>query len=362
MIFNITDAAAEDYKLNIDNMVQDVDNTLLSRTDINTLIGEDGIDMMKLNHRNHASFISVVLFLKRYSVLVETLPWVYRAYHSNGFSYNYFPVVIAEWVNKVKRYLKPENAEAIVELYRYIMDLHDETIKLSENIKPVIYNIEEQWKEIAELFFNALTDGDTYLCTDIAINSCHNEDDITNFYLNVVQPALYRIGELWETGKITAADEHLSTAIVMRVAVYLSNRHKPVINKDKRIIVLCSPGEYHQVGGMIVANCFEIKGWDVHFLSDSLPPGDIMKHIIIYKPHILAISVTMLFNITAVSGLIQRINKSDLRERMKILVGGQAFNLFPDLPAFIGADAYAANCLIAVETGERLRESIDNLF
>jgi len=41
---------------------------------------------------------------------------------------------------------------------------------------------------------------------------------------------------------------------------------------------------------------------------------------------------------------------------MKILAGGQAFKLFPDLPEKLGADAYAGDCIDAVMTGNNLND------
>lgn len=104
----------------------------------------------------------------------------------------------------------------------------------------------------------------------------------------------------------------------------------------------------------MVANCFEMDGWTVNFLADSVPSRDTMQHIAAFKPHLLALSVTMPYNITPMIELIKRIKAGGYYEGMKILAGGQAFKLFHDLPGILGVDGYAEDCNGAVIEGRRL--------
>jgi len=47
------------------------------------------------NHLNHARFMANVFRFNAYTLLVKTVIWVYRSYHSHGFSFDYFPVELA---------------------------------------------------------------------------------------------------------------------------------------------------------------------------------------------------------------------------------------------------------------------------
>jgi len=346
--------AAKDYEFNKSKLITYVDNNIISRADFTALAGEDGLDMMKINHMNHASFMSAVFLLNRFSLLEATLPWVYRAYHNHGFSYEYFPIELNAWIEAVRIILKPVNAVPIINVYKWMLNNHEKIIESSKMAVKQEQLIDYRWKNICELFLKSLLAGDTYKCSEIAHSFCKNESDIKDFYLNVAQPSLYRIGDLWESGEISAAVEHLATAIVTRTISQLSFLYAPVINRDKRVMVLCVSGEYHQLGALMVANCFEIAGWSVNFLADSMPFHDTMQHIAAFKPHLLALSVTMPYNITPMIELIKKIKSGGYNEGMKILAGGQAFKLFPDLPEKLGADAYAVDCIDAVITGNNL--------
>ena len=107
-------------------------------------------------------------------------------------------------------------------------------------------------------------------------------------YLNVAQPALYRIGDLRESDEINVSVEHLATAIVGRTISQLSFLYRQSADQSRRVMVSCISGEYY--------------------------------------------------------------------DTMKILAGGQAFKLFPDLPEILGADEYAADFIDAVIAGRRLLE------
>jgi methanogenic corrinoid protein MtbC1 len=353
---SVTAAAARDYGLNINNLIIQVDNAMIARRDISALVGEDGMDMMKINHMNHSAFMSAVFLLNRFSLLEVTLPWVYRAYHNHGFSYDYFLIELNAWIEAVRMNLQPENAESIIKIYEWMLKNHEKIIELSLTAVKQEYIIDYRWTDTYELFFKSLLNGETYKYSEIAHNSCRVERDLKDFYLNVLQPSLYRIGDLWESGEISAAVEHLATAIVTRTISHLSFLYMPVASRDKRVMVLSVSGEYHQLGALMVANCFEMDKWNVNFLADSMPFRDTMQHIASFKPHLLALSVTMPYNITSMIELIKKIKSGGYNEGMKILAGGQAFKLFPDLPEKLGADAYAIDCIDAVTAGNNLTE------
>lgn len=336
--------AAEDYENNIDLMIKYVDEYMLSRKDILAVVGVEGIEMMKINHRNHAAFMSIVFSLNRFELLETALPWVYRAYHNQGFSYAYFVIAMKAWINAGEKYLQPENLARIKNVYMSIIDRHEDTVVRSREKIPGKYEIEDRWLGVYNDFYGALRNGNTFECVKIASDVCTSSRDLAGFYCNVAQPSLYRVGELWEWGEISVADEHLATAIVSLVISQLAILIHPIFGEEKKAMVMSVTGEHHQVGAWMVAHCLENDGWNVHFLGDSVPLRDVMLHLTSFRPHLLAVSVTMVYNISAMKNLIQRIKSSGYFEGMKILAGGRAFSLFPDIPATMGADGYVKSC------------------
>ena len=147
--------------------------------------------------------------------------------------------------------------------------------------------------------------------------------DLRTIYQDLVQRSLYEVGSLWERGRVSVATEHLATAITES----LLNLVYPRLFSQPRLghaaVVTCTANEYHQIGGKMVADLFELNGWRGHFLGANTPVRDLLSLIDEKRPAVVALSVTVY------SGLDSLLNAAtEIRTRfptLPILVGGQAF-------------------------------------
>lgn len=113
-------------------LVEFVDKALTARPDIYELIGNNALKMMYDNHKNHINFMINVFKFNDYEMLVSMIPWVYKAYKSHGFSYDYFPIELTAWQSATKNYLKPEDADEINNVYKWMIEKHNRMIELSQ--------------------------------------------------------------------------------------------------------------------------------------------------------------------------------------------------------------------------------------
>ncbi len=121
-----------------DRIASLVNENMLSRDDINDLIGgEKNIQMMKDNHNNHLRFIISILRTPNPDVLTDTIRWVFRSYKSRGFHSNYWAAQISTWIAIFKQQLTPKAFSEIYPLYEWLSvnipsfsDLSDNEIKL----------------------------------------------------------------------------------------------------------------------------------------------------------------------------------------------------------------------------------------
>jgi methanogenic corrinoid protein MtbC1 len=109
-----------------------------------------------------------------------------------------------------------------------------------------------------------------------------------------------------------------------------------------KILLTGVEGELHNIGAVMVGDLLESSGWQVRFLGSNLPDTAILAAVRDEHPSHVGISATMLFNVPAVRRLIGAI-RSELAERVRILVGGAVFRTMPDLWRQVGADAFAAD-------------------
>lgn len=175
-----------------------------------------------------------------------------------------------------------------------------------------------------EKFTEALLKGSYSKALSIAHKYALSHDMIKIFYEQVVKPSLYRIGELWEYNQITVAAEHLATSLSESV---MNELYENIISEDrvsKCVLLGCVETEHHQVGIKMIADIFEMNGWDTFFLGANMPTSELIKFSLEKKPDLIALSLSVYSHIPYLEKMI-----IDIQQKLPctpLLVGGQAFN------------------------------------
>lgn len=101
-------------------LVDNMNNYMLKRPDINDLVGEGNLEMMKDNHSNHARFMESVFINYEPEILVDTVLWVFRAYRSRNFSSTYWAAQLNAWMNIYKTELSEKTYTEILPFYKWL--------------------------------------------------------------------------------------------------------------------------------------------------------------------------------------------------------------------------------------------------
>jgi len=169
-----------------------------------------------------------------------------------------------------------------------------------------------------------LLSGNRIACIQIVKQLLEGGIQMKVLYNQLFQRSLYDVGYLWETNKVSVALEHLCTSITES----LINLAYPYLfsteHSGKKAVVICTPGEHHQVGARMVADYFELHGWDGYFLGINSPDNELFKFIEDNNPDVLAISMSVFFNLNLLLDLVVKIRNRF--QDLKIIIGGQGFN------------------------------------
>jgi methanogenic corrinoid protein MtbC1 len=345
-------ASAEAYAGAAGAMTDRVNRAMEARDDLEALTGGSPVEMVRDNHRNHASFIAGVLRFEQWEMLVRTVAWVYRAYASHGFSGEYFPAVLREWRRAVSDHLPPPAAAQVLPVYDWMLKTHGEMLRAcGEASAPPPAG--GRWEPVRRRFSAALLGGDHRTCLAIAEGAVDGNRSIGDFYLKVLQPSMHGIGRLWESGQISVAQEHLASSIVGRVmtSVYLGcDCSKP---RRGSAVVSAAPEEYHEIGCWMVSDMLEMDGWRVRYLGADTPAGELLDFLREDPPDVLALSVTMPFNIDSAAGLVRSVRDEPSLASVRILLGGAAVSSAEGLWRRLGADGTAFDAAEAVEVCRR---------
>merc|ERR1711879_1110685 len=156
------------------------------------------------------------------------------------------------------------NAEVLKNILELLCSKNEEicSLKLQEQIRANI--------EVYEEFLNAILKPDLTKALSLSNEFIKSDADIKIFFESVILPSLYSVGNKWENCEISVSQEHTATSICQKIMSEYYPRIIKYINKKQKVLVTMSPGEFHQVGGRMLADIIELEGYDVIFLnSDS---------------------------------------------------------------------------------------------
>lgn len=122
---------------------------------------------------------------------------------------------------------------------------------------------------------------------DASLSTAEIDDEI-------IAPALWLIGRLWERGEISVADEHLATAISLRVLALQREASRTVRDRAGRKAMLAAPaGELHIVALQMIANLLRDAGYTVLMLGPDVPFGALAEAAGRHEPDVICLTATM---------------------------------------------------------------------
>jgi diguanylate cyclase (GGDEF)-like protein len=144
---------------------------------------------------------------------------------------------------------------------------------------------------------------------------------VAGLYQRVIAPAMWRIGTLWEEGKISVADEHLATALTHQVMAGIygpSLGHKVM---PGRVLLAAVEGEQHALGLRMAADVIELAGYETIYLGADVPTVDLLGVVKARAPDLVALAATMPDSATALDRAITGIQGAD--PSLVVFFGGQ---------------------------------------
>ncbi|MGD9047491.1 MAG: cobalamin-dependent protein [Anaerolineae bacterium] len=209
---------------------------------------------------------------------------------------------------------------------------------------------------LARQYLGALLRGERRIASRLVLDAVEKGTSIKDVYLHVFQRSQYEIGRLWQMNQITVAQEHYCTAATQLI---MSQLYPHLFGTDRigrRLVATCVGDELHELGVRMVADFFEMEGWDTYYVGANAPAQGILEVIEEQEADLLGISATMTFHVRNVAALITRVRKAHTSRDVTILVGGYPFNVAPDLWQELGADGHGRDAEEAVGLANRLLE------
>ena len=137
---------------------------------------------------------------------------------------------------------------------------------------------------------------------------------------HILAEILYKMGDDWENGKITVAQEHFTSQFIMsRFTQFL--RILPVNKSLPKILAFCPEGEDHHIGLMLFSLFLRKKGNEVIYLGPNTPFDGLLELIENKELSIIAISITNPTPLVRIEQWIQACIETNAN--LKFVIGGK---------------------------------------
>jgi len=160
----------------------------------------------------------------------------------------------------------------------------------------------------------------------------------------VMEPLMYKIGELWKDGTMKIAHEHVASAVVRTFLGNLSRAYRPIESAPK-VVITTPAGQLHEFGALISAIISSADGWNAVYLGPNSPADDIAN--VVRQKHARAVALSIVYPADD-----PRVS-SELRT-LRQLVG-------PDIHLLIGGRSAANYLKVIEEIGAYHIENIEDL-
>lgn len=206
-------------------------------------------------------------------------------------------------------------------------------------------------EEIARRFVEMAAEGDTLEARRTILMAFEAGIPLHEIYGGILRPALYDVGQRWESGAIGVGQEHEISAVVRDIIGEMASHTTRPSDPAGTILAACVAGEFHDLGLRMVSHLLEADGYAVHFLGANVPTGSIIDGIAIRRATIVLLSVTIDDNLPGLFDALDAINNLPASSRPDVFAGGQALAGHEDEIEERGAQLIASHPLGSASLG-----------
>jgi DNA-binding transcriptional MerR regulator len=141
--------------------------------------------------------------------------------------------------------------------------------------------------------------------------------------LEVIRPALVRLGEGWHRGEVPIAVEHFASQFCLRQLMTLMSAAGPASRRGL-LVAGCAPGEQHEIGLLMLVAMLRWRGWEVMYLGPNLSLERLAEALAPLRPSLLLLSASRPETANALKPLERALARFP-EPRPEVVLGGQGF-------------------------------------
>ena len=320
------------------------------RPDFAARYGDAGRNKYFADAKRHLDALSQAIAAERSALFVDYVAWAKIVLFSRGIPTEDLAECLEICLRSLAEVL-PSDQVAVAE--QYILD-GISCLPALPAWAPSYLTPDRPLAGLARRYLDALLNADRRQAGQMVMQAVHEGTPVRDIYLHVFQRSQYEIGRLWQSNQISVAQEHLCTAATQLIMSQLYPLIFGTERKNRRVVAACVGGDLHEIGIRMVADFFEMDGWDTFYLGADVPASGIVQTVVDRRADVLAVSATLLTHVSSVAELITEVRTNRACGGLIVLVGGYPFNVAPDLWRDLGANGFAADAVRTIDLANEL--------
>ncbi len=304
----------------------------------------------RFHSRFHTTYLADAISFSRPSIFKDYLGWLKEALAARGVAPEELHENLKCMREALAENLTPASVDVVLPVFEAaVADAFDEgAAHLHSSEQPLPAD------GLAKRYLDLLLRCERQLALDLIQEAIRSGVGLREIWLRVFQDSQYEVGRLWQSNQISIAQEHYCTAATQTIMSRLYSHVFSAPRKGHILVTACAPGEIHELGMRMIADIFEMEGWDTYHLGANMPVAALADFVAQRQPDLVGLSATMTFHLEGVAMIIKALRENKQTCDVNLVVGGRAFNREPGLWREIGANAYACDIEDALNTAATL--------
>jgi trimethylamine corrinoid protein len=163
------------------------------------------------------------------------------------------------------------------------------------------------------------------------------------------------VGDRFGTGELFLPDLVCASEVVKNALPIITSeieKQGKTLKSLGKVIIGTVFGDIHSIGKSMVATLLFASGFEVIDLGINVKGDEFLKAVKEHNPDLVAMSALLTTTMMEQKNVIEGLQKENLREKVKVIVGGSPIN--QEFAESIGADGYGATAPEAVRVSKSL--------
>lgn len=313
---------------------------------LSTAAGRGAFDLWRLHFQERILELSTALAFDRPELFAAGATWSRQALAARRLPANFFEDA-GQVLEEVVREQVPSSAAPLLEEFLA-------QAQRSAGQPPEAAAAEEELGVLALSYLEQALLGNSRQAIDLLRDGVEGPDDVLRIFETVLAPVQREVGGMWHRGELNVAEEHVATLTTQKAIAVLAQQATATPSNGRVAVSVSATGDTHDLGLRLVGELFELAGWRSLLFGADVPRQDAIQLAVATEADLVLLSATLTRHLRALRSLVRSLRETPLGQDVKILVGGRAFGLVPDLWRDLGADGFAESLGEAVALGSRL--------